>query len=54
MLDLIEKTPKGLLVMLDEEINVPRGTDVTFMNKVKRLHSKHPNFVVPKIRTALP
>ena len=42
VLDLIEKSPKGLLIMLDEEVSMPRGTDVTFMNKVKRLHQNHP------------
>ena len=33
---MIEKKPKGLLVQLDEEIVMPKGTDETWFNKIKR------------------
>tara|TARA_R110002050_G_scaffold283121_2_gene431354 strand:- start:307 stop:1179 length:873 start_codon:yes stop_codon:yes gene_type:complete len=36
ILDMIEKKPKGLLVQLDEEIRMPKGTDETWFNKISR------------------
>ena len=44
VLDLIEKKPQGILVMLDEEIIMPKGTDMTFLSKVKTRQSRHPAF----------
>lgn len=54
MLDLIEKKPKGILVTLDEEIVVPKGSDQTFLQKIHKAHGqgKHPNYFQPlKSRT---
>ena len=34
--------------MIDEEINVPKGTDETMLKKVLTKHEKHPNFAKPK------
>jgi len=38
VLDLIEKKPKGILPMVDEELIVPKGSDLTYINK---LHTQH-------------
>ncbi|KAL1203060.1 Myosin-4 [Cardamine amara subsp. amara] len=35
-LDLIEKKPIGLVSLLDEESNFPKGTDTTFANKLNQ------------------
>ena len=34
--------------MIDEEINVPKGSDVGFLHKAITRHSAHPNFDKPK------
>lgn len=34
--------------MIDEELNVPKGSDETFLKKVLTKHDKHPNFAKPK------
>ena len=53
VLNLIEKSPHGILVMLDEEINVPKGSDLKFVHKIERLHKgKHASFQVDRIRTS--
>ena len=39
VLDLIEKGTSGILVMLDEEVRVPRGSDTTYLNKIDKAHS---------------
>ncbi|GMH53857.1 hypothetical protein TrRE_jg1604 [Triparma retinervis] len=48
-LDLLE-APKGqgIFAMIDEEINVPKGSDTGFLNKATAKHAKHPNFEKPK------
>ncbi|OLQ02822.1 Myosin-52 [Symbiodinium microadriaticum] len=38
----------GILDMLDEEIAMPQSSDVTFANKVLKLHGGHSRLVVPK------
>ena len=39
--------------MLDEEINVPKGSDLKFVHKIERLHKgKHASFQVDRIRTS--
>ncbi|KAI4333727.1 hypothetical protein L6164_018498 [Bauhinia variegata] len=43
-LDLFEKTPLGLLSLLDEESNFPRATDLTFANKLKQHLNAKPCF----------
>jgi len=34
--------------MIDEEINVPKGSDETMLKKVLAKHAKHTNFAAPK------
>ena len=48
-LDLLE-APKGqgIFSMIDEEINVPKGSDTGFLNKANTKHGKHPNYEKPK------
>lgn len=43
-MDLIEKKPDGMLILLDDEIKAPRATDDTFLTKLKKAHDKHPRF----------
>ena len=50
VLDLIELKPKGILVALDEEIKVPRGSDTTFLNKINKHHAASPHF--KEVRTS--
>ena len=45
-LDLLEKAKEGIFGMTDEEINVPKGTDVTLLSKI--LKREHPNLIKPK------
>jgi len=41
VLDMIEaKRPQGILIALDEEIVVPRGSDTTFLNKIHKTHGQ--------------
>ena len=44
ILDLIEKKPNGLLVLLDEEIVMPKGTDETWSSKIHQTHGKNDHF----------
>ncbi|GMI37880.1 hypothetical protein TeGR_g2408 [Tetraparma gracilis] len=41
VLDLIEKKPVGLLVLLDEEIRLPKGSDAKWLEKCDSNHAKH-------------
>ncbi|XP_022139435.1 myosin-2 [Momordica charantia] len=43
-LDLIEKKPVGVLALLDEELNFPKATDLTFANKLKQNFKSNPCF----------
>jgi len=52
VLDLMEKKPQGLISMLDEEIVVPKGTDETFLQKVKNTFKGHER-VDPMLRSPL-
>ena len=47
-LDLIERKFDGVFAMIDEEINVPRGSDEGFLHKSKQTHKDHDNFICPK------
>ncbi len=38
VLDMVELRPKGLLVMLDEECMVPKGSDKGFLEKIRKEH----------------
>lgn len=41
VLDLIEaKSPQGILISLDEEIVVPKGSDTTFLEKIHKTHGQ--------------
>jgi len=40
ILDLIEKRPNGLLVLLDEECVFPKATDLSFCQKIRQRHSQ--------------
>jgi hypothetical protein len=46
---LLEDKAAGVFAMIDEEMNVPRGSDDTYLSKVKTKHGKHENFCVPKV-----
>lgn len=43
-IDLIEKQPRGILGLLDEECKVPKGTDETYLLKVSTTHGRNPCF----------
>jgi myosin heavy subunit len=52
-LDLIEYAGKkgknmGVISTLDNELNVPRGSNEGFLSKIMKEHKKHDNFKVPK------
>ena len=34
--------------MIEEEINIPRGSDEGLLSKLYKVHGKHPNFKRPK------
>eukprot|EP00466_Bigelowiella_natans_P001656 jgi/Bigna1/41654/e_gw1.55.12.1 len=38
VLDLIEKKPRGILPMIDEELKLPRGSDKTYVSKLIKTH----------------
>lgn len=51
-LDLLEAKVVGVFSMVDEEINVPRGSDEGLLQKMMQKHGdgKHPNFIRPKAK----
>eukprot|EP01036_Dinobryon_divergens_P023353 gene23353-31690_t len=53
-LDLLELKVTGIFSMCDEEINVPRGSDKGFLQKIYQKHEgKHPNLIRPKNKDVL-
>ena len=44
----LELKATGLFSMVDEEINVPKGSDEGFLAKAFKVHSSHPNLSKPK------
>lgn len=44
-----QQKPLGLLALLDEESNFPKGTDLTLLEKIEKNHGAHPNFEKPKM-----
>eukprot|EP00808_Paulinella_micropora_P005871 g56997.t1 len=44
VLDLIEKKPNGILYMVDEELKMPKGTDMTLNNKMITRHAQTKEF----------
>ena len=49
-LDLITKRPVGILHLLDDETNFPRGSDKGFLQKVVGEHKKNAHFDMPRIQ----
>jgi len=47
-LDLLEMNRTGVFSMIDEEINVPKGSDDGVLQKILRDHGKHTNLNKPK------
>ena len=47
-IDLIEKTPSGVLRILDTQCKTPKATDETFSLQVNREHKKNDFFLVPR------
>eukprot|EP01129_Flabellula_baltica_P014859 TRINITY_DN724_c0_g1_i1.p1 TRINITY_DN724_c0_g1~~TRINITY_DN724_c0_g1_i1.p1 ORF type:complete len:1451 (+),score=398.06 TRINITY_DN724_c0_g1_i1:96-4448(+) len=53
VLDLIEKKPAGIMVLLDEELKMPRRSDENFLQKCSNAHGSNERFSMPvKIRNA--
>jgi len=50
-LDLFEKRPAGIFASLDEEMNIPKGSDKGFLTKLTEKQKKHPNFKGPGVKT---
>jgi len=44
ILDLIEKKPFGLMVLLDEEVRLPQGSDSRWIQKCTTKHASNPNW----------
>jgi myosin heavy subunit len=49
-LTLLEASGTGIFAMVDEEINVPKGSDDGFLQKVMSKHGKHDNIERPKAK----
>ena len=50
VLDFIEKRPHGVLVLLDDEIRMPGGSDRSFVEKVHKAHARTPCLVNVRMR----
>jgi len=49
-IDLIEKRPKGILILLDEESVFPKGTDISFVTKLhENQDGRHPKYRRPRL-----
>eukprot|EP00468_Gymnochlora_sp_CCMP2014_P013783 CAMPEP_0167752288 /NCGR_PEP_ID=MMETSP0110_2-20121227/7052_1 /TAXON_ID=629695 /ORGANISM="Gymnochlora sp., Strain CCMP2014" /LENGTH=1575 /DNA_ID=CAMNT_0007637881 /DNA_START=440 /DNA_END=5167 /DNA_ORIENTATION=- len=44
VLDLIEKRPKGILPMIDEELRLPKGSDSTYVQKLLKTHASNKKY----------
>lgn len=44
-LDLLAMKTTGIFPMIDNEINIPRGSDQTLLNKLQQDHGKNKSFV---------
>jgi myosin heavy subunit/alpha-tubulin suppressor-like RCC1 family protein len=47
VIDLIEKKPVGVLLLLDEQCLFPRSSDATFLQKLESAHRKTASFAKP-------
>jgi len=47
-IDLIEKKPIGVISLLDEECRFPKGTDLTWLEKMHTNYGKHPFYEKPR------
>jgi myosin heavy subunit len=47
---MIEKRPVGILHLLNDESNFPKGSDESFLRKIESQHKKHKNYIVPKTK----
>jgi myosin heavy subunit len=52
-LDLLEKKGTGIFSMVDEEINVPRGSDDGVLQKILKNHKDHKSLTKPKPKSCL-
>ncbi|GBG34514.1 Myosin-1 [Hondaea fermentalgiana] len=50
VLDLIQGRPHGILLMIDDEIRIPEGSEAAFMNKIETMYKRHPKFQTDKHR----
>ncbi|CAK9113680.1 High molecular weight form of myosin-1 (High molecular weight form of myosin I) (HMWMI) [Durusdinium trenchii] len=50
VLDLIEARPNGILLMIDDEIKIPEGSDAGFLNKIETLYKRNSKFQTDKHR----
>eukprot|EP00466_Bigelowiella_natans_P012844 jgi/Bigna1/144492/aug1.88_g19200 len=44
-IDLVEKRPNGLFPMLEDEGNMPGGSEQGYVQKLRAAHKRHPNYV---------
>ncbi|KAH9114351.1 hypothetical protein AeMF1_011554 [Aphanomyces euteiches] len=47
-LEVLEGRPTGVLALLDEECNIPKGTDAGFVRKLYQLYPNHAHFQASK------
>jgi hypothetical protein len=53
-IDLIEKSGRGILSMLDEECKVPKGADEGFLQRCEKAHARNPYFGKSRVFYVLP
>jgi len=50
-LDLFEKKPNGIFATIEEEMQVPKGSDGGFLKKITKKQENHDNFIKPGVKT---
>lgn len=48
VLEVLESHPRGLFILFDDEISVPKASDGTLFNKITQSHSSKSCFRLPK------
>ena len=48
ILDLIDHKPTGLFPAVDEELRMPKGSDMSWLQKMNSAHANHPNYVADR------